>query len=636
MVPGSISTEARELFQEGLRLPAVKLISEGRPIRSVVEILKANSRLPDFLHGDMWAGIAAARVGERRILELARRYGADTFVAALRSFMDHGEQVARRALGELPQGVFRLEEEQDNGAVYRVTVEIAGDELVVDLRDNPNQDPGPNNISRDAAVIAAQILLMNLTDPHAPANEGHYRPLRVLTRPGSVYSVQQSFLSSFFTFQLPSCSFGARATCRRTRRRLCRAFTRRLRPARPGARRRRPVRHPLRDDAAQRRGIRYRRRPRHRSGRLSAGLESPTPWLLRVPGGHADAEALAPASVIPAASSTASRRARSPGGCSAALVTLALTAGAAAPGQARLTRLRPAAWRCVAGRPWNWPVSRFARQAPSSVVSPSSLAAAPRRGGAGRRLQSFLDSRRSKPGCAPGCRGRRRPAASARQSTITVKDRVRGVGWASRMERPWQDLRDAVQDSEEVARLHVRRRAGRLAIGISATTMIYGLLDDSRSLLGRCPCRIPSSWRSGHRRSAVPGITAAFAAAGSSSTCWPRAGLPGSKPKSEVGGREPADVALVSRLVFRLSAFTPPPAGGSPQLTEIAFASARVRVLIASVEPRLLAAESCGERDVTGNRRPRRHQRHAHHRRRRRAARVLRRRSRRGADVGFH
>ena len=187
MVPGSISTEARELFQEGLRLPAVKLISEGRPIRSVVEIVKANSRLPDFLHGDMWAGIAAARVGERRILELTRRYGADTFVAAIRSFMDHGEQVARHALGELPQGVFRLEEEQDNGAVYRVTVEITGDQLVVDLRDNPNQDPGPNNISRDAAVIAAQILLMNLTDPHAPANEGHYRPLRVLTRPGSVF-----------------------------------------------------------------------------------------------------------------------------------------------------------------------------------------------------------------------------------------------------------------------------------------------------------------------------------------------------------------------------------------------------------------------------------------------------------------
>src|SRR5882724_3656926 len=97
MVPGSISTDAREIFQEGLRLPAVKLISKGTPIKSVMEIMKCNSRLPDFLQGDMWAGIAAARVGERRILDLVGKYGLDTFTAALGLFMDHGEAVARSA-----------------------------------------------------------------------------------------------------------------------------------------------------------------------------------------------------------------------------------------------------------------------------------------------------------------------------------------------------------------------------------------------------------------------------------------------------------------------------------------------------------------------------------------------------------
>jgi N-methylhydantoinase B len=187
MVPGSVSTNAREIYQEGLRLPAVKLISGGEPIRAVTEIIRANSRLPDFLEGDMWAGIAAARVGERRIIEIVRRYGLDTFTSALNSFMDHGEAVARRALAELPKGRFILEEEQDSGAVYRVAVEIAADELVVDLRDNPDQDGGPNNVSRDGAVIAAQIVFMNITDPHASANAGHFRPLRVQTRPGSVF-----------------------------------------------------------------------------------------------------------------------------------------------------------------------------------------------------------------------------------------------------------------------------------------------------------------------------------------------------------------------------------------------------------------------------------------------------------------
>jgi N-methylhydantoinase B len=187
MVPGSISNEAREIYQEGLRLPAIKLIAEGRPIRPVLEIMKANSRLPDYLEGDMWAGIAAARVGERRLRELIDKYGRETFTTALSTFMDYGEQVALRALRELPKGTFSLSEEQDSGAAYSATVEITDSELVVDLRDNPDQDPGPNNASRDGTTIAAQMLFMNLTGARASANAGHFRPLKVLTRPGSVF-----------------------------------------------------------------------------------------------------------------------------------------------------------------------------------------------------------------------------------------------------------------------------------------------------------------------------------------------------------------------------------------------------------------------------------------------------------------
>ncbi len=187
MAPGSISTEATEIFQEGLRVPAVKLISEGEPIRPVLEILKANSRLPDYLEGDLWAGVAAARVGERRILELARRHGVETLRAALRHSLDQGERVTLRALADLPAGRYTIAEEQDSGVEYRASIELAPDRLVVDLRDNPDQDAGPNNVSREGSVIAAQILVMNLCAPHAVANAGHFRPLTVLTRPGSVF-----------------------------------------------------------------------------------------------------------------------------------------------------------------------------------------------------------------------------------------------------------------------------------------------------------------------------------------------------------------------------------------------------------------------------------------------------------------
>jgi N-methylhydantoinase B len=198
MAPGSISTDAREIFQEGLRLPAVKLIEEGRLISSVLEIMKCNSRLPDFLQGDLWAGIAAVRVGERRILALVERYGLKTFKTALRTSMNRGEEVARCALASLPQGRFAIAEEQDSGAVYRAVVEIADGRLVVDLRDNPDQDEGSNNVSRDGAVIAAQIMLMNLIGAHESANAGHFRVLTVLTRPGSVFDPAPSAACSIY------------------------------------------------------------------------------------------------------------------------------------------------------------------------------------------------------------------------------------------------------------------------------------------------------------------------------------------------------------------------------------------------------------------------------------------------------
>ena len=74
MAPGSISMSATEIFQEGLRLPAVKLISRGEPIRSVIDIMTVNSRLPTFLLGDLWAGVAAVRVGAKRIEEVWRAF----------------------------------------------------------------------------------------------------------------------------------------------------------------------------------------------------------------------------------------------------------------------------------------------------------------------------------------------------------------------------------------------------------------------------------------------------------------------------------------------------------------------------------------------------------------------------------
>ncbi|MGY1878476.1 hydantoinase B/oxoprolinase family protein [Pseudomonas reactans] len=197
-VPGSLSTDATDIFQEGLRLASVKLISKGQPIRSVLQILHANTRMPDFMEGDLWAGVAAVRNGAKRLRELNDKYGSALFLLAMKDFMDLGEKVSLKALATLPAGQFSLEEVQDDGSVFKVRIDIRDTELVIDLRDNPDQCLGPTNLSRDGAVVAAQMAFKALTAPQGITNGGTFRPLRVLTRPGSLFDAQLPAAEGFY------------------------------------------------------------------------------------------------------------------------------------------------------------------------------------------------------------------------------------------------------------------------------------------------------------------------------------------------------------------------------------------------------------------------------------------------------
>ena len=197
-VPGSMSTLATDIFQEGLRLPAVKLFSRGQPIQPVMEIMRANTRLHEYLQGDMWAAVAAVRLGERRIGELVNKYGKPAYLEAIRRHMDHGEQVTLRALRNLPQGRFTLSEEQDDGRVFKVAVEITQDAFTVDLRDSPDQESGPSNICLDGTTVVAQMILKALTDAASVCNGGSFRPLRLLTRPGSLFNANPPAALGFY------------------------------------------------------------------------------------------------------------------------------------------------------------------------------------------------------------------------------------------------------------------------------------------------------------------------------------------------------------------------------------------------------------------------------------------------------
>lgn len=198
MAPGSLTGEATEIFQEGLRLPAIQLIEAGKPIASVFEILKVNSRMPDVLEGDVWAAISSVRVGAKRLTQLAGKYGIAAFEQALADFMDHGEKVSRAALADLPKGRYELDEEQDDGSVFNVKIEITEDKFIVDLRDNPDQSTGPTNSCRDGVMVSAQMLFKSLTDPRGLANAGSFRPIELLTRKGTVFDAQEPAAMGFY------------------------------------------------------------------------------------------------------------------------------------------------------------------------------------------------------------------------------------------------------------------------------------------------------------------------------------------------------------------------------------------------------------------------------------------------------
>ncbi|WP_028223021.1 hydantoinase B/oxoprolinase family protein [Paraburkholderia oxyphila] len=197
-VPGSLSTNATDIFQEGLRLASVKLISKGKPIRSVMQILHANTRMPDFMEGDLWAGIAAARSGATRLAELAGKYSAAVFLEAMNDFMNLGEKVSLKALQNAPRGRFAMQEPQDDGQIFKVTVEITEAGMTVDLRDNPDQAQGPTNLSRDGTIVAAQMAFKAVTAPQAATNGGTFRPLTVLTRPGSLFDARVPAAEGFY------------------------------------------------------------------------------------------------------------------------------------------------------------------------------------------------------------------------------------------------------------------------------------------------------------------------------------------------------------------------------------------------------------------------------------------------------
>ena len=175
MVPGSIPPEASEIYQEGLRLPPVRLGP------TVVAVLQANSRTPEERRGDLDAQRGANAIGAARFAELA----AGGWV--LEEVVAYGERRMRAALAGLPDGTATFEDVLDgSGTAVKVAVTVAGDTVAFDFAGTGPQAVGNLNAVRAVTASAVAFALRCATDPTIPANGGALRPVSLVTEPGTV------------------------------------------------------------------------------------------------------------------------------------------------------------------------------------------------------------------------------------------------------------------------------------------------------------------------------------------------------------------------------------------------------------------------------------------------------------------
>jgi len=196
--PGSMATDTTEIIAEGLRLPIVKLFEAGRQNAAVFDIIRTNSRLPDAVTGDLWAQIAAAKRANDVIMRLCCRYGNHALQAAISEALTLGKARSCAGLAKLPRGHFEIEEPQDDGTSWHVTIDIDDTTFTVDLRNAAPESNGPKNTGRDGAVVACQVFFKALCDPGRFANQGSFEPLKVLTTPGTVFHASQTAPQAYY------------------------------------------------------------------------------------------------------------------------------------------------------------------------------------------------------------------------------------------------------------------------------------------------------------------------------------------------------------------------------------------------------------------------------------------------------
>ena len=196
MVPGSLSGEATEIYQEGMRIPPIKIVERGTLNRAAMALILSNMRVPDEREGDFHAGLAACKTAERRIRESVARYGLPTLLAAIRQNLDRSEARMRAQIAALPDGEYYYEDYLETFPAGRLEplllplrLTIRGADLVADFTGASPQVPVPVNSTLAVSAASVFIALKSILDPAAPLNQGSFRPISVIAPEGTIVNV---------------------------------------------------------------------------------------------------------------------------------------------------------------------------------------------------------------------------------------------------------------------------------------------------------------------------------------------------------------------------------------------------------------------------------------------------------------
>jgi N-methylhydantoinase B len=187
------ATDTVDMFQEGTIFPGVKLVSRGRIVRDVYRMALANSRVPKAVAGDINAELVGVRAGAAQMLRVVERYGLDVFRESVERMFDHGEAVVRSYFERIPDGVYVGRGTLDGDGVvdgtidFDVHVRVEGSSVRIDYSGAPDQRAGPVNSALPKTVSSTRVAIAMLAGREEWPNEGHFRPIEVVTRPGSLF-----------------------------------------------------------------------------------------------------------------------------------------------------------------------------------------------------------------------------------------------------------------------------------------------------------------------------------------------------------------------------------------------------------------------------------------------------------------